>query len=809
MSLLRFMLMSLILLSTTLWAGVGKVALLKGEATLERGVQKLALQNGTSLEEKDTIKTSKDAQVQLMFEDKTVITLGSESEFKIEEYLNDTANPKAKFKFNQGTFKTITGQIGKTAPDNFTLETKTATIGIRGTIVTGRTSANGDAIGCTSGLIAVRTLGSQNFILVPAGKITFVTPGKDPTPPRDMRPGEAEGTTGGSNSGGGENDQSAGSGDSDTQTNAQTQESTPSVTTTATKATSKANDDTLFEKVKTTADETNYNKIYKGFYSSLYSATSFEPYEVVFQYSLTDTISYTYADNLFTVTAPLDTFSRTVTMATNTYDEILTGTTFKKIDPVAIGDFTIKVNGSSLTISGAQQTIWYDYDYREIAISKISKGSFDNYMSPRYEEVVIAGSMSPTIPSSGLFFFDTVDGLFEGTTEHISGIAHSDYSERTAIVANLNNKKILSLWLSEDGVSIGMGKIFNNASFTLSEYATAYSLNTFAPAEFPTISYIGYAELDGSLYGSHYQALAFSGTATGISTDFDEVNYEYIQQNSLSASIALRNISESYTPTNSYANSQVLTGMMASQYLSDSAASFTNDLTITLNKGAGTVSVSSSDLTIASTESAYIHDDYFATLSTVTYENTKLMKDYLMAISFDSVSEDYVSWGYWGSHSIQTSTDPHLSTTTTPFSTWVAGIQTPTSVISSLISNATTYSYAGHVIGSVINDWGEIGYIKNNASNNAQFTFNFGSSSFAGNIAFQDSLDTTWNTAMSGSLTTNGFTSAINDSGTTGNLNGKFYGPAANSVAGTFNLVNTNADKAVGSFKAIKQITTP
>ena len=128
MSLLRFMLMSLILLSTTLWAGVGKVALLKGEATLERGLQKLTLQNGTLLEEKDTIKTSKDAQVQLMFEDKTVITLGSESEFKIEEYLNDTANPKAKFKFNQGAFKTITGEIGKTAPGNFKLETKTATI---------------------------------------------------------------------------------------------------------------------------------------------------------------------------------------------------------------------------------------------------------------------------------------------------------------------------------------------------------------------------------------------------------------------------------------------------------------------------------------------------------------------------------------------------------------------------------------------------------------------------------------------------------------------------------------------------------
>ena len=63
MSFLRFMLVSLILLSTTLWAGVGKVALLKGEATLERGVQKLALQNGTALEEKDIIKTSSKIKV--------------------------------------------------------------------------------------------------------------------------------------------------------------------------------------------------------------------------------------------------------------------------------------------------------------------------------------------------------------------------------------------------------------------------------------------------------------------------------------------------------------------------------------------------------------------------------------------------------------------------------------------------------------------------------------------------------------------------------------------------------------------------
>ncbi len=79
---LRLFFLSVLLLSTTLWASVGKVSLLKGEAFVERGTQKTALHNGSLLEEKDTIQTAKEAQIQIIFEDKTVITLGSESDLK-------------------------------------------------------------------------------------------------------------------------------------------------------------------------------------------------------------------------------------------------------------------------------------------------------------------------------------------------------------------------------------------------------------------------------------------------------------------------------------------------------------------------------------------------------------------------------------------------------------------------------------------------------------------------------------------------------------------------------------------------------
>ena len=194
--LLNLLLLGALCFPSFLLASIGKVSLLKGNSVAVRANQTLTLSNGMDIEEKDTIKTAKDAQIQLIFEDKTVITLGSESEFSIEEYLNDTKNPKAKFKFNHGTFKSITGQIGKTAPENFILETKTATIGIRGTTVVGKLDKDSDKIGCTQGLIAVSAIGSSDFILVPAGKMTFIVPGQNPTLPTDIQMRDLAGAKG-------------------------------------------------------------------------------------------------------------------------------------------------------------------------------------------------------------------------------------------------------------------------------------------------------------------------------------------------------------------------------------------------------------------------------------------------------------------------------------------------------------------------------------------------------------------------------------------------------------------------------------
>lgn len=170
-------------LGTSANAAIGKVSLVKGEGTLVRDGASSALQTGISLEQKDGVTTKTDSSAQLLFDDKTVITLGSNSDFSVQEYLNSSSNSKLKFKVNQGSFKSITGAIGKNAPKNFAIETKTATIGIRGTWIEGRIDPDGDWIACFRGEIAVRALKGGKVVNVEEGYKVFIGLDGEITPP--------------------------------------------------------------------------------------------------------------------------------------------------------------------------------------------------------------------------------------------------------------------------------------------------------------------------------------------------------------------------------------------------------------------------------------------------------------------------------------------------------------------------------------------------------------------------------------------------------------------------------------------------
>lgn len=174
----------LFLMTEILFGSVGKVVTSRGEVTLLRGQNQLVVKAGLEIEEKDTIKTSSNGKLQIIFSDDTLITIGKESEFSVKEYLYDNnKNSKASFGISKGTFRAITGAIGKIAPQNFKLTSKSASIGIRGTQIYAEIKEDFDFVACTEGTITVTSLSTGQTIEIPAGSFTIVKPDQDPQTP--------------------------------------------------------------------------------------------------------------------------------------------------------------------------------------------------------------------------------------------------------------------------------------------------------------------------------------------------------------------------------------------------------------------------------------------------------------------------------------------------------------------------------------------------------------------------------------------------------------------------------------------------
>ncbi|WP_141046402.1 FecR family protein [Aliarcobacter cryaerophilus] len=164
----KIILMFLIFVST-LFANIGEITLLEGEAFVKRGEETLRLNISDQISNNDFIETKTNSKVKITFIDNTIITIGKESSLKIEDYFFDSNNKnsaKTELSVSKGAFHAITGQIGKVNPEKFKLKTKNATIGIRGTEIYG----DQNRVFCTQGAIFVLSFGetrevSQGFFV--------------------------------------------------------------------------------------------------------------------------------------------------------------------------------------------------------------------------------------------------------------------------------------------------------------------------------------------------------------------------------------------------------------------------------------------------------------------------------------------------------------------------------------------------------------------------------------------------------------------------------------------------------------------
>ena len=123
------------LIATLAIADVGKIAVVKGDASVERDVKIIKVHNGMGLLKQDIVETAK-GRLQMHFNDNTVISLGRDSRFVIKEYFYEENSQEvaATFRIEKGFIKTITGAIAKVMPELFVLETSNTKITPHGTI---------------------------------------------------------------------------------------------------------------------------------------------------------------------------------------------------------------------------------------------------------------------------------------------------------------------------------------------------------------------------------------------------------------------------------------------------------------------------------------------------------------------------------------------------------------------------------------------------------------------------------------------------------------------------------------------------
>lgn len=165
---------SLLLSSTT----IGKITSFRGSADIVNNKVTKKATLGSDLVNHDQIVTYDKTKLQVIFNDETIISIGKNSKFSVDEYVNDGDNSEASFSMFQGAMRTITGKIGKMNPKKFKVKTKTATIGVRGTnFILAVNPADDDTVACTQGAIIVE--GKNGMIDVPSGYFTRISANGD------------------------------------------------------------------------------------------------------------------------------------------------------------------------------------------------------------------------------------------------------------------------------------------------------------------------------------------------------------------------------------------------------------------------------------------------------------------------------------------------------------------------------------------------------------------------------------------------------------------------------------------------------
>ena len=179
-----------LLARASLAQGIGSVALIEGTVEVGRGSTWTPANMGTTIAVGDQIRTDAGGRVRIVFQDGSVLNIGTNTQVSIEQQSTDTDKGiwSSRFRLLKGRIRPLVGDYYQKPGALSEIETPTAITGVRGTEFIMTYDPVGDVsqvVGVT-GTVAVHSVMDRRRrrgVMITADQLTVVARGKFPTPP--------------------------------------------------------------------------------------------------------------------------------------------------------------------------------------------------------------------------------------------------------------------------------------------------------------------------------------------------------------------------------------------------------------------------------------------------------------------------------------------------------------------------------------------------------------------------------------------------------------------------------------------------
>ncbi|MBN8474595.1 FecR family protein [Sulfuritalea sp.] len=156
-------------LSGAVWAAApATVEVVQAPAWLDRGGMTQPLAAGMEIKSGDVVRTGSGARAYLMLAEGSRVKLGESARFSVH---TRSLQPEKTFRgaldVLAGAFRYTTGKLKKAQPREVAIRVGTATIGIRGTDVWGKTDKDGDLVALLEGRIEITRAGQVTEMAEP------------------------------------------------------------------------------------------------------------------------------------------------------------------------------------------------------------------------------------------------------------------------------------------------------------------------------------------------------------------------------------------------------------------------------------------------------------------------------------------------------------------------------------------------------------------------------------------------------------------------------------------------------------------